>query len=68
MVVISVYVYGVKIINKFQWESGFLRGGVPLCTNGSAGYLTQLSVKLKAKIVIAYVNADYRYTVTLSPY
>ena len=42
MVVISVYTYGVKIIKKFRWESGFL-GGVPwnqpLCTNGSAGYL-----------------------------
>ena len=23
MVVISVYTYGVKIIEKFQWESGF---------------------------------------------
>ena len=48
MVVISVYVYGVKIINKFRWECGFLRGEVPwnpLCTNGSAGYLMQLSVK-----------------------
>ena len=48
MVVISVYTYGVKIIKKFRWESGFL-GGVPwnppLCTNGSAGYLMQLSVK-----------------------
>ena len=50
MVVISVYTYGVKIIKKFRWESGFsLGGGVPwnppLCTNGSAGYLMQLSVK-----------------------
>ena len=27
MVVISVYTYGVKIIKKFQWESGFLMGG-----------------------------------------
>ena len=28
MVVISVciYIYGVKIIKKFQWESGFLWG------------------------------------------
>ena len=26
MVVISVYTYGVKIIKKFQWESGFLWG------------------------------------------
>ena len=47
MVVISVYTYGVKIIKKFRWESGFL-WGVPwnplLCTNGSAGYLMQLSV------------------------
>ena len=48
MVVISVYTYGVKIIKKFRWESGFLWGGfhgTPLCTNGSAGYLMQLSVK-----------------------
>ena len=29
MVVISVYTYGVKIIKKFRWESGFLWGGVP---------------------------------------
>ena len=27
MVVISVYTYGVKIIKKFLWESGFLGGG-----------------------------------------
>ena len=50
MVVISVYTYGVKIIKKFRWESGFLggRGSMepPLCTNGSAGYLLQLSVNL----------------------
>ena len=50
MVVISVYTYGVKIIKKFRWESGFLwerfHGTPPLCTNGSAGYLImQLSVK-----------------------
>ena len=25
--VISVYIYGIKIINKFRWESGFLREG-----------------------------------------
>ena len=49
MVVISVYTYGVKIIKKFRWESGFLWGvpwNPPLCTNGSAGYLMQLSVKI----------------------
>ena len=50
MVVINVYTYGVKIIQKFWWESGFLWGGFhgtpPLCTNGSAGYLMQLSVNL----------------------
>ena len=56
MVVISVYIYGVKIIKKFGWESGFLWGGSmepppPLCTNGSAGYLMQLSVNgLKSEI------------------
>ena len=27
MVVISVYTYGVKIILKIRWESGFLWGG-----------------------------------------
>ena len=45
MVVISVYIYDVKIIKKFRWESGFL--------NGSAGYLMQLSVnmvKLKVRM------------------
>ena len=26
MVVISVYTYGVKVIIKIRWESGFLRG------------------------------------------
>ena len=41
MVVISVYTYGVKIIKKFWWESGFLWGVPPLCTNGIAGYLMQ---------------------------
>ena len=49
MVVISVYTFGVKIIKKFRWESGFLWGGSmepPLCTNGSAGYLMQLSVNM----------------------
>ena len=69
MVVISVYTYGVKIIKKFQWESGFLWGGSmeppPLCTNGSAGYLMQLSVKIHhKKIIMLYVNvinAYYRF-------
>ena len=27
VVVTSVYTYGVKIIKKFRWESGFLGGG-----------------------------------------
>ena len=27
MVVISVYKYGVKIIKKFWWKSGSLKGG-----------------------------------------
>ena len=55
MVVISVYTYGVKIIKKFRWESGFLWGGSmepPLCTNGSAGYLMQLSVTVWENQVI----------------
>ena len=48
MVVISVYTYGVKIVKKFRWESGFLGGSIepPLCTNGSARYLMQLTVNL----------------------
>ena len=29
MVVISGYTYGVKIIKKFLWESGFLWGEPP---------------------------------------
>ena len=46
IVVISVYTYGVKIIKKFRWESGSwgVPWNPPLCTNGSAGYLMQLSV------------------------
>ena len=50
MVIISACKYGVKIILKCQWESGFLRGVAwnppPLCTNGRSEYLMQLSVKL----------------------
>ena len=50
MVVISVYAYGVKIIKTIPVGKWFSRGGVPwnppLCTNGSAGYLMQLSVNL----------------------
>ena len=30
MVVISVYICGVKIITKFRWESGFLKEGSAL--------------------------------------
>ena len=63
MVVISVYTYGVKIIKKFRRESGFLWGvpwNPPLCTNGSAGYLMQLSAKdMQASfetVVIIQVN------------
>ena len=46
MLVICVNIYGVKIIKKFQWESGFLWGSMepPLCTKGSAGYHMHLSV------------------------
>ena len=54
MVVISVGIHGVKIIAKFRWESGFLKGGTmepPLCTNGSAGYLMQF-YSMKIKIVL----------------
>ena len=40
MVIISVFIYGVKIILKFRWESGT----PPLCTNGMSEYLMQLSV------------------------
>ena len=27
MVVIKVYIYGVKIIKNIRWENGFLKGG-----------------------------------------
>ena len=53
MVVISVCTYGVKIIKKIRWESGFLWGvpwNPPLCTNGSAGYLMQLSVNRRKEL------------------
>ena len=65
MVVISVYTYGVKIIKKFRWESGFL-GGIPwtpppLCTNGSAGYLMQLSVNKHYYICPASMYDAYMY-------
>ena len=36
------YIYGANFIAKFQWESGFLRGGSmepPLGTNGSKSTL-----------------------------
>ena len=60
MVVISVYTYGVKMIKKFRWEKGFLWGGVPwnppLCTNGSAGYLLQLSVKANVEYLAIKQN------------
>ena len=61
MVVISVCTYGVKIIKKFRWESGFLWGGSmepPLCTNGSAGYLMQLSVNAKNVLFIPNDNMN----------
>ena len=38
----------------YIWESGFLKAGSmepPLCTNGSAGYLMQLSVKVQLLII-----------------
>ena len=62
MVVISIYTYGVKIIKKFRWESGFLWGGSmepPLCTNGSAGYLMQLSVKLLYSAILSRSQRFY---------
>ena len=49
MVVTNIYTYGVKIIQKFGWESDFLRGvpwNLPLYTNGRSGYLMQLSVNI----------------------
>ena len=49
MVVISLCMYGVKIIKKIPVEKWFSQGGSmepPLCTNGSAGYLMQLSVNM----------------------
>ena len=49
MVVISVYTYGVKITKKIpvgKWFSLGVPWNPPLCTNGSAGYIMQLSVNL----------------------
>ena len=49
MIVISVYTYGVKIIKNILLGKWFSRGvpwNPPLCTNGSVGYLMQLSVKI----------------------
>ena len=71
MVVISVYTYGVKIVKTFRWESGFLWGDSkepPLCTNGSAGYLMQSSVKRynyvffvqKKKKIVIFPLYDWR--------
>ena len=62
MAVISVYTYGVKIIKKFCWESGFLGGfhGTPLYNNGSAGYLMQLSVNgFKAYLTSKGMSLDF---------
>ena len=69
MVVISVY--GVKIIRKFRWKSGFLRGipWTPLCTNGSAGYLMQLSVKKgsEIKLFLAHQMQNFIRQVDVQP-
>ena len=61
MVIISVCtrIYGVEIIIKFQWESGFLKGvpWTPLCTNGRSEYLMQLSVRGYQKIyIVTFLN------------
>ena len=60
MVVISVYTYGVKIIKKIpvgKWFSLGVPWNPPLCTNGSAGYLMQLSVNIL--IFGALLNIQY---------
>ena len=54
MVVISVYTYGVKIIKKFRWESGFLGGSMEpppprYALTEVRGTLMQLSVKYAMK-------------------
>ena len=72
MVVISVYIYiyGVKIITKLRWESGFLWWSSieppppPLCTNGSAGYLMQLSVNHYSTAMTGTVRAENSNTNT----
>ena len=46
-----MYTYGVEIITKFLWESGFLKRDSPLCTYGSAGYHMQLSVKVPETLI-----------------
>ena len=66
MVVISVYTYGVKIIKKFRWESGFSLGGSmepPLCTNGSTGYLMQLSVKVLVSVCRFPIHFHFEGTI-----
>ena len=50
MIVISVYIYGVKIIKKFLWKSGFLGGSMEppyALTEVRGTYAAQLSVKLR---------------------
>ena len=39
MVVISAYIYGVKIIKKFRWESGFLKMEPPYALTEVRGTL-----------------------------
>ena len=68
MVVISVFICGVKMIRKFWWESGFLRGvsmEPPFCTNGSVGYLMQLSVKACGHIVQFQITVFSRFCYVL---
>ena len=46
LILISVCIYGVKVIIKFWWEIGILKDPPPpLCTNGRSEYFMQLSDK-----------------------
>ena len=66
MVVISVYTYGVKIIKKFggKWFSLGVPWNPPLCTNGSAGYLMQLSVNTEHAKMAYYLTLSATYALT----
>ena len=64
MVVISVHIYGVKIIKNSGGKVVFHGTPPPLCTNGSAGYLMQLSVKMD---ILSKMMGNFRLLVKALP-